>query len=835
MDEGQYLLTKNTITVDDEDISDSKVFSQLYQKPNVKTLGIPVALHIYNLADQESDSTYQKWLHKNPNREDRLIRLLSQKQVEKLGRSYVAFNKWLQESGDAPVIIEQEKIEKSVERLKEYYYSFGWFNREVDYVVDRTDNKRASISYQVRLHQPYVIDSISETISSPIVDSLFQQTKHLTFIKRGNQYSSNDFENERERLTLQFRNSGLYYFEQDYINFIGDTVNTGHKANITYIIPDRSYKVGDSTKTEPFKVHHISEVRVITDYSFANIGKPLTDSISIGEYKLYSYEKLKYRPKAITDAIAIIPGTTFKDIDRTITYNQIRDLGIFKYPNISYQVDPRDSTGTGLITTILLTARKKYNFQTDFDTYISTIQQLGIGFSSSFLIRNVFRGAETLQLSARGSIGASKDAADGSSNTFFNISDVGGDVKLTFRRILFPIKTEKWIPKYMSPSTTMSIGFNAQNNIGLDRQNINAAFNYEWRPSNIRSNKLELINVQYVKNLNTINYFNVYKNSFTTLNDIAQENETANPNSINPEYYSVDSNNELVLNIPEGADGFIDDALAGNITGINLNSNNFTTISNIDERKLRLTEDNLIFATSFTWSRDTRENISDASFSRFRWKVESAGTLLRGISQAANLKENEAGNFDILGVNYSQYLKFETEYNKHWDLGHNTIFAIRTFAGVAIPYGNSNSIPFTRSYFAGGANDNRGWKPYDLGPGSSGSQNEFNEANLKIALNAEYRYPILGSVKGAFFIDAGNIWNASDNVEDPASKFEDLSDLRELAIATGIGLRYDFGFFVVRFDIGFKTYDPARVEGARWFKDYNFGKAVYNIGINYPF
>ena len=106
---------------------------------------------------------------------------------------------------------------------------------------------------------------------------------------------------------------------------------------------------------------------------------------------------------------------------------------------------------------------------------------------------------------------------------------------------------------------------------------------------------------------------------------------------------------------------------------------------------------------------------------------------------------------------------------------------------------------------------------------------------MKIALNSEYRFTILGDFKGAFFVDAGNIWNVLDEVDAPEFKFEGIKDLKEIAIASGFGLRYDFGFFVFRIDLGFKTHDPAKPVGERWFKDYNFGHAVYNIGINYPF
>mgnify|MGYP001829041184 FL=1 len=144
-------------------------------------------------------------------------------------------------------------------------------------------------------------------------------------------------------------------------------------------------------------------------------------------------------------------------------------------------------------------------------------------------------------------------------------------------------------------------------------------------------------------------------------------------------------------------------------------------------------------------------------------------------------------------------------------------------------------MPFVRSYFGGGSNDNRAWFPYSLGPGSTDNINDFNEANMKIALNLEYRFPIFGNFKGAVFADAGNIWNVWDNVQDPAAVFEGFESFSEIALGTGMGLRYDFTYFVFRLDMGFKTYNPALLVGERWFSEYNFSNAVFQIGINYPF
>lgn len=832
LSEDELLLIENKILVDGKKIKENEPYSLLTQTPNprIPVVGIPLGLHIYNIAEPYPDSTYQKWLTRKPNREKRLNSLLSKKQVTGLGRSKYNFNEWLKRTGSAPVIIDPKRSKKSIDNLKRYYFTQGWFNVEGKYTInkDSTKEKRGSVTYKINRHTPYVIDSISEKISSTLVDSLYRQTKNRSFIIPGKQYNAGDFENERSRLTVQLRNSGLYYFDQDYIGFDADTNDTGHKVHVDYVIPDRRIAQGDSTITVPFQIHKINEVRIFTDYSYANRNRRISDSVDYNGYKIYSYDELKYKPKAITDAISIGPGTIFKDIDRTLTYRQLGELRNFRYPNISYQEDPRDTTGTGLISTILLSPKKKYTLDFDFDAYTSTIQQFGIGFSTSYLIRNIFKGAENLELSVSGSVGSSRDNAESGSN-FFNTSDVGVDAKLTFPSILFPVNTDSFIPKYMSPFTTISAGINAQNNIGLDRQSTNGIFSYRWKPRTIRTNIFELTNLQYVRNLNTSNYFNVYPTSYNRLNEIATEIG----------YEFLNGNGQLGIpggdeQFPTEADDFID-LVIGSDDNLDITSDIIEEVRGIDQRKNRLTEDNLIFASNFTWIQDSRSNLSDNTFSRIRWKVETAGNLLSALSSVANLSENSEGQSKTFGVVFSQYVKFESDIIVHWELGNNSLFAVRGFGGIAIPFGNSNSIPFTRSYFAGGANDNRGWRAYDLGPGSSGSILDFNEANLKLAFNAEYRYTILGSFKGAFFIDAGNIWNVLDQEDRPEFRFDGLSDLSEIAVASGIGLRYDFGFFVLRFDVGFKTYDPALPVGSRWFRDYNFSNSVLNIGINYPF
>jgi hypothetical protein len=262
---------------------------------------------------------------------------------------------------------------------------------------------------------------------------------------------------------------------------------------------------------------------------------------------------------------------------------------------------------------------------------------------------------------------------------------------------------------------------------------------------------------------------------------------------------------------------------------------NYVLVNRIRERQERLTVNNLIVGSSFGFTKNTQEDLLDENFSQFRIKIETAGNGLMGFLKIFNSPKDAQGIYTIDGVAPSQYAKAEVDYIKHLVLGTQRVLAFHFFGGFALPYNNANSIPFSRSFFAGGANDNRAWKPYQLGPGKSNNTNEFNEANLKLAMNLEYRFPIINAIKGALFIDAGNIWNAKDNVTDPLARFDGWRDLEDIAIGSGFGLRYDFDFFVFRFDTAFKTYNPALGQNERWWSEYALNKAVFNVGINYPF
>ena len=827
--DGKLLLTKNEITVNNKVIKEESVFNQLYQKPNTTLLGYRLRLNLYNLANLNPDSTYQAKFTNNPEKYRRMSKWLSAKQVDRLGKSfyYHGIHDFLKRTGEPPVVLDKEKANKSLLRLKYYYFNNGYFNVNATYGVDTVAIKKAKIKYNITPGNAFYLDTINASITTPVLDSLYTLNKSNSFIKSGIQYKTEDFENEKNRISTNFRNNGAYYFQPNYVTFNIDTIKKVNKADVTLMINNYSYQDGDSTKTEPFKLYKISDVNIYTDYSPSSNAINIGDSTTFNNFNLYSQKKLKYKPKAITDAIFISKGGYYADFRTVLTTRYLNNLKIFNYPSIQYEVDKRDTTAHSLIAKVYLTPRKKYSFGTTFDLTHSNIQDFGVGLSISETIRNVFNGAETLELGARGNIGASKDLAN-PKNNFFNVSEYGLDLKLNIPRIFMPFNTDRIIPKSMIPSSLVTIGFAKQQNIGLDKENFTGGLSYNWTPKINHTARFDLFNTQFVRNLNPRNYFNVYGSSYNALNQISKLYNT------NPSY--IDNAIDKNLRIDQGTAGFTQDVLTGSGPFSQpISTADFEAVKSIEERRLRLTENDFILATSFTFSKTTKKDLKDNTFYLFKTKIESAGTILTTFAKTTNQKKNASGNYEIFNLPYSEYVKAEVDYIKHWDLSKENILAFRSFFGIAIPFGNSNYIPFSRSYFSGGSNDNRAWQPYRLGPGSSGGLDDFNEANMKIALSSEFRFKIAGSLKGAVFADAGNIWNVLDNVVDDKSTFTSFSDLKEIALGSGFGLRYDLSFFVIRFDLGFKTYNPANETNRRWFREYNFSNSVLNFGINYPF
>ncbi len=839
--EGEYLLEKNIILVNDKPNNALELQSYLQQKPNQRILGIPFSLLIYNLGS--TDTLDVQWPDTKPEFKNWFEKSFSTKQLNALRRTSKGFNKWLLKSGNEPVISDTDKVKRTTEALQSYYFNNGYWDATAIFKELQKENKRMQVEYSIRTGEPYFIDTVSTNIASPVLDSLYHKNMKKAFVRAGDQYSFTNFQREEERLVDLFRNSGVYHFSTNIMTFdIDSTYNEDHRHGVQLNIPNRLVQKQDSIFAEPYKIQKIKQVNVFTDFSFNTKDQPIKDSATYKGIHFYAIDQLKYNPKYLSNSIIIQPDSVYKDSERDLTRKYLRDLQNFR-PSIDIKYEENEDES--LTANIFLTPLKKYSLGWDTEFTTSNIKPFGILGKLSFLNRNVFKGAEIFELSFQGSFLNTSLAADANNNSFFNALEIGSSATLKIPRILFPFNTNSIIPKRMTPKTNISLSLAFQENIGLDRQNITGGIEYTWQSSKNLSHTFELLNIQYINNRNEQNYFNVYRSEFNKLTSISDDIPSNNELNVIPvpadritEFYELDDPGDADTRFDENgnprlfARAYIDYILDPINGFVNTRPLEYAFINNVNEQRKILVEDVLVPVISYGVNYNNRENFRDNSFSTFSGRFISSG----GITTTLINKTNDDGRKILFGLPVAQYIKTELEHKKYWAFNENSTLVLRNFLGIAVPYGNSDAIPFSRSYRAGGSNDIRAWRTFDLGPGSEASTLEFNVGNFKFTSNLEYRFKLVNSLNAALFIDAGNIWDISNSpVTSSEAKFTGFNSVKDIAIGSGFGARYDFSFLIFRFDVGFKTYEPYLPEANKWFKNYNFNRAVYNIGINYPF
>ncbi|MGB0880556.1 MAG: BamA/TamA family outer membrane protein [Polaribacter sp.] len=801
--ENEHLLTQNYIFVDSVKNKSVELQKYVLQKPNAKLLGLPLGLYFHNLGNHKKPKTPSEWGKKNKKSYNLIKHIFSEKQSIAYANSFIGFNNWFLKE-DAPVIIDKNKVKRTANNLLAYYKTQGYFKSSINTFIKKTKPKKATAWYYIHRGTPTTLDTINIKIESEVLDSIYKITQTKSLLKTGNQYNDATFREEAKNTIQLFRNNGIYHFTESALGFYVDSTRTDYKTNVDFIISrDRFVEERGNYVKKDFKIQKIKEVNVVTDYSFAKRQDVYSDTITYKGINFLGYDKIRYNPKYLSQSIFLKPNAIYKDTLRNLTRNHLKSLNNFKTTKINFS--PIDGSDTEMKMDIFLTPKEKYSLGLETELTHSNIREIGTSAKFSIINRNTFKGSEILKISFLGS--------------YFNSNngpgwEIGADASIEIPRFVAPFGLSKFVPKEMSPRTLFSLGTSVQKNIGLDRQTFTFLSDYKWNYTTKKTIQLEVLNTQYIQNLNVDRFFNIYSSEYANLNTVAQ-------------IYYNDPNRELVL--PNEAISFMN-TVSRDTNFRGSNPEEFNTNLNILNRYNIVTSDFLIPTIAYSYTYNNQSSFKDNNFSFFKIRVANAGNILGFISNKTNTKNKKT----FLDIPLAQYFKMDVEYKKFWDFGKNSVFGIRTFLGAIVPYDNSD-IPFTKSYFAGGSNDIRAWQTYDLGPGSRNTGLEYNIGSLKLLTSAEYRFDVVSKLKGALFIDAGNIWDITgSSFVDADAKFTGFHSLKDIAIGSGLGARLDFNFLILRLDIGFKTYEPY-LEGNKWFKNYNFAKASYQIGINYPF
>lgn len=235
---------------------------------------------------------------------------------------------------------------------------------------------------------------------------------------------------------------------------------------------------------------------------------------------------------------------------------------------------------------------------------------------------------------------------------------------------------------------------------------------------------------------------------------------------------------------------------------------------------------------------------------RYYWSVlsgiETAGNTSWLYNHfTSNSTFSDSTPYTFAGLNFFQYIKGDIDISYHFNITEANSVASRLCLGLGVPYGNSALLPFEKRYYIGGANSIRAWSMRELGPGSfnkdTSNLNYEQSGEIKIEGSLEYRFNIYSLLKGAFFLDAGNIWNLKKDPQRPGGEFDVNKFISELALGSGFGLRFDFTYFIFRVDFGVPLHDPSLGINDRWLTHnltngrWLLNNTHINIGIGYPF
>lgn len=838
--EGEYLLTKNKFEFEGKEKPfKSDLQDYVKQRPNSKFLQlIPFQLLLYNMNPAELDTVFEEYydLTKKNRTQKSLDSLLVKNGLEK----YVGRNFWLRRfiynSGKPPVIIDTAMSSFSESNLEGFYFDKGYFDAGVQssHKLDSAA-KKGQVIYKINPGEPSFINSYNTSISDSIIKRIYDRTIERSNVKAGQRYDMDNFIAEKDRIVELLKNRGYYKFNDlgDDLEFTADTTYSDKALDVTLLIP--AEKSDSSHLSKVFRRYRYNEIHIYPDSPPVSKDQPKPvyfDTIYQGYHLHYLNPEMKYRPKFFTDAMVVEKGRFYRyDSEMQTKRNIIKREGVNL---VGFSVQDSIVSDSLLNLDIYITPKKKYDLFYGAELSWSEFMNFGVSPHITLLARNLFRGGENLETTFRGTLGNvnKKYSEEGS---FFNALEMNLQTKLKFPYLVFPFKTDSIFPKRYFKQTDLRIGAGVQRNIGLGRVTYSTGIDYNISFRDTHEHRLSVFNTEFVTNLQKDKYFDVFTGDRGIRDNFFRDYYF----NFNPDIGELYENDQItddeVINLIYNDEDFLNSLDEPGLRALG-------AFENMYFRKETITQDVFISSMIYQYSYDESKRIRIKHPWFFRGKVELAGNIPSlldkafGFEKTTTASGKESGM--LFNVPYSQFFKIDLDIRKYINLSSKSSIASRAFIGLIQPYGNTDFIPFVRSYTAGGANDMRAWVAATLGPADlpryEGGEDVFAIGNLKLLFSTEYRFNITGIFNGAFFVDAGNIWGTDKDYEPTLFQFKDF--YKELGIGSGIGIRLDLTYFLIRADFAYKIHDPSYPEGNRWrFSDINILQPRLAFGINYPF
>ncbi len=703
---------------------------------------------------------------------------------------YLFSNHGKKDIGEPPAVLDSDLVEFSRNQIERFLQSKGYLKVKVADSIS-IKKQKAELIFTATEGPLFHIRKIQDSIADPKVRALYRvNRKRFSHVQPGGRFDTDSLAYDRDAFYQIMKENGYYDFYRQYINY---TYDSTFRSSVVDIVMYVVNPVGKSSHPV-YRLNNTLITIATTDGQTS--GKADTLQVD-SEFRYVDYSH-KFAPRTVIDYIFQHKGQLYDADRQTLTTSRLSELNVFRnVPNPTYTKLP-DSTNR-LNTKIDIVPLKQFSDRVDAE-FLFNSGQYGYNLANTFTDRDVFKNAAILQLKVNWSVlydkGGSISNSQGIEN---NDLTIGGN--LIYPRIISPFDLA--MPgKYGVPHTTFSSNYQLFYEAGLvQRTSLTNAITYDFAELANKTHTITPIDIEFSRGV---------------IDPIAQ-------------------------NILAEKDLYAYSYLIGRTI--------FTA------------------GSQYTYQFNANKLNTFTNFLYLRGSIDVGGNTLDLLAHLFNSPRDSTGERQLLGYTFAQYAKVETDFRVYHNFGGERELVFRINPGVGVPYGNSSQLKFKdstyvgglifeKNFYAGGANDMRAWLPRTLGPG------EFNRATfygppgttlkpsrgdslrtrlkyldqfgeIKIISNLEYRYKLaddfFGSVlRGAVFMDAGNVWRLHAQEGVPNVQFSLNDILPGTAIDFGTGLRFDVGFFVFRLDAAFKFKDPQFTGSNQWVLIDHFDELFYN-------
>lgn len=702
-----------------------------------------------------------------------------------------AVGKWIFKAfAEPPVLISTVAPQTRAKVATSTLHNFGYLRGKVGYeVITSKHPLKAKLAYTVTPGQLFFLDSVEYRNFDPVADSLLAKTREKALLHRGDAFSTANLSAEQARIENLMRNNGYYFYTAPMTTFQADT--TQHAGYVQLRVqpnPERS-----AASRRPWHMGHTYVI--IRD----NLETPLNNRLERQGYSyFFSGKKIPIRSGLWRRSVAHTEGEFFSLSDQKATQEQLYALGLFSSLDINYA--PRDTSATCDTLDLRINATLGYPYESglEMNATLKSNDQVGPGVSYELSRHNAFRGGETVAWKLFGSYEWQMGKGRNSGNSLLNSFELGTQLSFKFPRLMMP---------WFNPA---AMGRRAR----LRLQQLRAAAAAQGRTL-----PLQLTDRQPLNGSTTFALSGDWRNrsgffQFITFGGNMTYKWSRRSNvrhELSP--ITLEYNSTL------------------NTTAV------FDSITRANPALYISMRNQFVPSMSYLFTYSSPETVRHPFWLQLYFK--ESGNVTSGLYALAGEKFSKTDK-SLLGSPFAQFVKATAEMHYTRQLSERFSLATRAFVGAVYAYGNSTRAPFGEQFYVGGANSVRAFGVRTIGPGGYNAPHTNysyidQTGDFKLEANVELRSQLFGALHGAVFLDAGNVWLIRPDAQRPQSELT-LANLRRFAVGTGVGLRYDMQFLVLRFDLGIGLHAPYHTNRSGFYNMNSFGESLaFHFAIGYPF